>query len=96
MTDEVEGQLTLALSAALYAVTWQYDWNMTAYPNGSGPLIPSLGNCCSCSAPGARSAAPDGWRGFFDHRSRCGSAFAYLVLAFCVTLTWHFPQLELS
>ena len=38
----------------------------------TGPSIRSPGNCCSCSAPGARSAARGECRGFFPRRSRCG------------------------
>ena len=38
----------------------------------TGPSIRSPGNCCSCSARGARSAAPGAWRGFSPRRSRCG------------------------
>ena len=39
----------------------------------SGPSIRSPGNCCSCSARGARSAAPGECRGCCRRRSRCGS-----------------------
>ena len=40
----------------------------------SGPSIRSPGNCCSCSAPGARSAARGGCRASCPRRSRCGFA----------------------
>jgi hypothetical protein len=66
--------VTLALSVLLYALTWQFDWYLSAYPNGFWASIRSPGNCCSCSAPGARSAAPRGCRGSCRRRSRCGSA----------------------
>ena len=38
----------------------------------SGRSIPLRGKCCSCSAPGARSAAPSGCRASCLRRSRCG------------------------
>src|SRR4051794_13080781 len=31
---ERKPDLTLALSAAIYVLTWQYDWYLSAYPNG--------------------------------------------------------------
>ena len=39
----------------------------------SGRSIPLPGNCCSCSAPGARWAAPGGCRALCRRQSRCGS-----------------------
>ena len=49
--------VTLALSVLLYAVTWQFDRICRPIRTASGPSIRSPGNCCSCSAPGARWAA---------------------------------------
>ena len=60
----------------------------------SGPSIRSPGNCCSCSAPGARWAAPDGCRGFLSSPVTLWISLAYLFAAFCVTLTWYLPQLS--
>ena len=85
--------VTLALSVLLYAVTWEFDLYLPPIRTASGPSIRSPGNCCSCSAPGVRSAAPGGCRGSCRRRSRCGSASPICSLAFCVTLTWYVPQL---
>src|SRR5712664_3009081 len=72
--------VTLALSVALYAVTWQYDLYLTAYPNGF---------CAWCALGGARRMSR-----ILSSRITLGISFAYLFAAFCVTLTWYFPQLN--
>jgi hypothetical protein len=85
--------LTLALSALLYAVTWQYDLYLSAYPNGfwafnplAWQLLFVFGAWCALS--GARRmqrilASP------VTH----AVCFAYLFFSFLVTLTWYVPQL---
>jgi Uncharacterized protein conserved in bacteria len=35
-----KADVTLALSAALYALTWHYDWYLSAYPNGQWAFNP--------------------------------------------------------
>ncbi|MGY4484572.1 hypothetical protein ACVWWR_003763 [Bradyrhizobium sp. LM3.2] len=58
--------VTLGLSVLLYAVTWEYDLYLSAYPNGFWAFNPSSpGNCCSCSVPGVRSGAHDACRAFW-------------------------------
>src|SRR5438132_12560950 len=85
--------VALALSVALYAVTWQYDLYLSAYPNGawffnplSWQLLFVVGAWCAvvCAARSSRmlSSPVTMW-----------IAFAYLAFAFFVTMTWHFPQL---
>ena len=59
----------------------------------SGPSIRLPGNCCSCSAPGARRAARGGCRGSCRRRITMWISIAYLVAAFYVTLTWYVPQI---
>jgi hypothetical protein len=85
--------LTLALSALLYAVTWQFDLYFSAYPNGfwafnplAWQLLFVFGAWCALS--GARRmekilASP------VTH----AVCFAYLFFSFLVTLTWYVPQL---
>jgi hypothetical protein len=85
--------LTLAMSVALYAVSLRYDLHLAAYPNGFWSFNPFAWQMLFvfgawCALGGAR------------RMSRVQSspitlwiAFAYLLAAFCVTLTWYFPQL---
>ena len=58
-----------------------------------GCSIRSPGSCCSCSAPGARSAARNGSDAGCRRRLRIGLAFAYLLFAFSIAMTWYFPRL---
>src|SRR3954449_714618 len=85
--------VTLALSAALYALTWHFDWYLSAYPNGTwffNPLAWQLLFVFGawCALGGATRLAP-------ALRSPITTwlAIVYLVFAFGVTLTWYFPRL---
>jgi hypothetical protein len=85
--------LTLALSAVLYAVTWEYDLYFSAYPNGfwafnplAWQLLFVFGAWCALGGANRMSrilASP-------ITLSLC---IAYLFASFCVTLTWYVPQL---
>ena len=68
-----KADVTLGLSVLLYAATWQFDFYLRPIRTASGPSIRLPGNCCSCSARGARRAAPEGCRASCRRRSRCGS-----------------------
>ena len=86
--------LTLAMSVALYAAALRYDLHFTAWPNGFWSFNPFawqmlfvVGAWCALGGAMRMSrvlASPiTAW-----------IAFAYLLAAFFVTLTWYFPQLE--
>ena len=84
---------TLALSVLLYAVTWQFDLYLSAYPNGfwafnpfAWQLLFVFGAWCALS--GARRMSR-----ILSSPITMWIAFAYLAFAFFVTMTWHFPQL---
>ena len=87
--------LALAASVALYVLTWEFGWNIPPIRAGIGTSIRSPGNCCSCSALGARSAAPTRLAPALRSPVTLGLAVAYLLFAFAVTLTWHFPRLAI-
>jgi len=85
--------VTLALSVALYAITWQYDLYLTAYPNGfwafnpfAWQLLFVFGAWCALGGASRMSR-------IISSRITLWICFAYLFAAFCVTLTWYFPQL---
>lgn len=85
--------VTLALSAALYALTWQFDWYLSAYPNGTWFFNPFAWQLMFvfgawCALGGAERMAR-----ILSSRITMWVCFAYLLAAFCVTLTWHIPQL---
>ena len=85
--------VTLALSALLYALTWHFDWYLTAYPNGvwffnplAWQLLFVFGAWCALGGAHRMSrilASP----------VTMWISFAYLFVAFCIALTWAIPQL---
>jgi hypothetical protein len=85
--------VTLALSVAIYALTWHFDWYLTAYPNGvwffnplAWQLLFVFGAWCAMG--GAQRMAP-----ILSSRVTIWVCFAYLFASFCVALTWSVPQL---
>ena len=86
--------LTLAMSVALYAVALRYDLHFTAYPNGFWSFNPFAWQMLFvfgawCALGGAKRMSR-----VLSSPVTLWIAFAYLVAAFCVTLTWYFPQLD--
>ena len=86
--------VALGLSVLLYAVTWQFDLYLSAYPNGfwafnpfAWQLLFVFGAWCALS--GARRMSR-----ILSSPVTMWIAFAYLAFAFFVTMTWHFPQLS--
>jgi hypothetical protein len=85
--------LALAVSAALYAATWHYGWNLPGYPSGhwwfnpfAWQLLFVIGAWC-----GLGGALRIG--GFIRSPVVLGLAAAYLVFAFVIVMTWHIPRL---
>src|ERR1700709_798249 len=86
--------VTLALSAVLYALTWHYDLYLSAYPNGfwafnpfAWQLLFVFGAWCALGGAARMSR-------ILSSRVTMWISFAYLFAAFCVTLTWYLPQLN--
>lgn len=85
--------VTLVLSATLYVLTWYFDLNLSAYPNGvwffnpfAWQLLFVFGAWCALG--GARRMSR-----IMSSRLTLWICIAYLLFAFFVTLTWHLPQL---
>ena len=83
----------LAGSALLYVLTWTFDWNLPAYPNGvwffnpfAWQLLFVFGAWCALG--GAKRLAP-----VLQSRTILAVAIAYLVFAFVITLTWYIEPL---
>ncbi len=86
--------VTLGLSVALYAVTWEYDLYLSAYPNGFWAFNPFAWQLLFvfgawCALGGARRMSR-----ILASRVTMWISIAYLVAAFYVTLTWYVPQLS--
>jgi hypothetical protein len=86
--------LALALSIGLYVAAWKFDLYLTTYPHGFWGFNPFawqmlfvLGAWCSLG--GAKRI---GW--LMSSPVTLWVACAYLLVAFGITLTWYFPQLN--
>jgi hypothetical protein len=85
--------LALTTSAVVYALTWKFDWNLPAYPNGvwffnpfAWQLLFVFGAWCALGGAERLSAV-------LRSRIVLGIAIAYLVFAFAITLTWYHEPL---
>ncbi|MBR1167753.1 MULTISPECIES: OpgC domain-containing protein [Bradyrhizobium] len=86
--------VTLGLSVLLYAVTWEYDLYLSAYPNGFWAFNPFAWQLLFvfgawCALGGARRMSR-----ILASPVTMWISIAYLVAAFYVTLTWYVPQLS--
>jgi hypothetical protein len=87
-----KADVTLALSAVLYAVTWEYDLYLTAYPNGSWAFNPFAWQLLFvfgawCALGGARRMSR-----ILSSPVTLWICVVYLIASFYVTLTWYVPQ----
>src|SRR6201997_4285786 len=85
--------VTLALSALLYAVTWEFDLYFTSYPNGYWAFNPLAWQLLFvfgawCALGGAKRMSR-----ILSSQITLWICVVYLAFAFCVTLTWYVPQL---
>ena len=83
----------LAASALLYVLTWTFDWNLPAYPNGvwffnpfAWQLLFVFGAWCALG--GAKRLKP-----VLQSRTTLVVAIAYMAFAFVITLTWYVEPL---
>jgi hypothetical protein len=86
--------LTLAISVALYAASWQYDVHLTAFPDGFWSFNPFAWQLLFvfgawCALGGVKRMSR-----LLSSPITLWTAIAYLFAAFGVTMTWYFPQLN--
>src|SRR3954466_1272533 len=84
--------LALELSVLLYALTWEYDLYLSAYPNGVWAFNPYAWQLLFvfgawCALGGAKRMSR-----ILSSNITLGICVAYLLAAFWVTLTWYVPQ----
>jgi len=84
----------MALSVVLYTLTWYFDWYLSAYPNGYWAFNPFAWQMLFVF--GAWCAVGGAWRmqRILSSRITLWICICYLLFAFCITLTWYFPQLS--
>ena len=86
--------LALVASAALYALMWEFDWNIPAYPSGTWVFNPFAWQLLFvfgawCALGGAQRLAR-----WLNSPVVVGLAVAYLLFAFGIAMTWYFPRLR--
>src|SRR3954470_19935548 len=84
--------VALALSAALYTLSWNLSWNLPSYPTGTwffNPLTWQLIFVFGawCGLGGVKRLGS-----FMQSRWVLGIAAAYLLFSFLVVMTWYFPR----
>jgi hypothetical protein len=85
--------LGLIVSAAIYTLSWMFDWNFPAYPSGHWAFNPFAWQLLFvigawCALGGAASLSR-----WIKSPVVVGLAFAYLLFAFSIAMTWYFPAL---
>ncbi len=92
----LQRKATLALfaSAALYAAAWEFGWNLPAYPSGHWYFNPFTWQLLFVFGAWCALGGADRLAGLLRSNIAIAVAVLYLVIAFCITLTWHFPRLE--
>lgn len=86
--------LALAASVALYALSWEFSWNLPAYPSGHWYFNPFAWQLLFvfgawCALGGAERLGP-----LLRSRAVLAVAIAYVIFSVAVAMTWHFPPLE--
>jgi hypothetical protein len=84
--------VALGASVVLYALTREFGWNIPSYPSGHWYFNPFAWQLLFvfgawCALGGAKRLAPA-----LRSPITLWLAIAYLVFAFSITLTWHFPR----
>jgi hypothetical protein len=86
--------VTLALSALLYAATWQFDFYLSAYPNGVWAFNPFAWQLLFVFGAWCAQGGAQRMSRILSSRITMWLSIAYLLAAFYVTLTWYIPQMN--
>src|ERR1700727_786012 len=89
-----KADVSVALSVLLYAVTWQYDLYLSAYPNGYWAFKPFAWQLLFVFGAWCAQGGAQRMSRILASPITLWISFAYLFAAFCVTLTWYLPQLS--
>ncbi len=81
----------LGASMVLYVLAWEFSWNLPAYPHGHWYFNPFAWQLLFvfgawCALGGAQRLS-----GVLQSKVTVAIAFAYVLFAFIITLTWYLP-----
>jgi hypothetical protein len=89
-----KADVALALSVVLYAVTWEFELALPSYPSGSWFFNPYAWQLLFVFGAWCALGGAERMSRILHSRITVGLAIAYLLFAFAVTLTWHFPKYD--
>ncbi len=85
--------LALSASVALYAVSWEFEWNLEAYPSGTWYFNPFAWQLLFVFGAWCAMGGSERLSGVLRSRVTLVIAISYLVFAFLIAMTWHIPPL---
>ncbi len=83
----------LAGATLLYALNWEFGWNIPAYPSGVWAFNPFAWQLLFVFGAWCALGGAEKLGGLLRSRITVWVAGAYLAFAFVTTLTWHVPKL---
>ena len=85
--------LALGASVALYAASWEFGWNLPAFPSGTWFFNPFAWQLLFVFGAWCAMGGAERLSGVLRSRVTLAIAIGYLVFAFLITMTWHIPAL---
>jgi hypothetical protein len=85
--------LALATSVILYALTWEFGWNLPSYPSGHWWFNPFAWQLLFVFGAWCALGGADRLARVLRSPITLWIAIAYLVFAFGIVMTWHIPRL---
>lgn len=89
-----KADLALALSVALYAITWEFELALPSYPSGTWFFNPYAWQLLFVFGAWCALGGAERMSRILNSKVTIAVAAAYLLFAFGVTLTWHFPRID--
>jgi hypothetical protein len=83
----------LALSAMVYALTWMFDWNIAAYPQGTWVFDPFAWQLLFVFGAWCALGGTQRLSRWINSPAVIWLAAGYLLFAFGIAMTWYFPRL---
>jgi hypothetical protein len=85
--------VALGASVALYALSWEFEWNLPAYPSGSWVFNPFAWQLLFVFGAWCALGGAERLSRVLHSRATLVAAFAYLLFAFVISMTWYFSAL---
>ncbi len=86
--------VALGASVALYALSWEFEWNLPAYPSGSWFFNPFAWQLLFVFGAWCALGGAERLSGVLHSRITLMLASAYLLFAFTISMTWYFSFLS--